>query len=94
MKYHAIETDLHRANRNATEGAMMLNIGRGLIEAARSLQANDGDPERIDALHAEGVEYLISARIQIHKAIEFGAVIDMIQDERQIHQWRKEAAKG
>ena len=87
MKYAAIEMDLHKANKNATEGTMMLNIGRGLIEAARTLQANGGDPKKVDALIAEANEYLRSAHSQLFDATSLAreTVID-------IELARKEAA--
>ena len=68
MKYAAIKMDLHKGNKEASEGAMMLNIGRGLIEAAQTLQANGGDPKEVLRLQAEANEYLDSAARQLREA--------------------------
>jgi|TARA_R100000482_G_scaffold115274_1_gene58219 hypothetical protein len=87
MKYAAIKMDLHKANKEANEGTMMLNMARGLIESAQTLQANGGDPKRIDALMAEANEYLRSAHSQLFDATALAreTVID-------IELARKEAA--
>jgi hypothetical protein len=64
MKYHVIKMDLRKANKEANEGVMMLNMARGLIECS---QAADARSEL--GYNAEAIEYLRSAHHQLLDAL-------------------------
>ena len=68
MKYHAVTMDLHKANKEAGEGAALLNIARGLVEAAKSVEANGGDTEQIAKLKADAMEHVRTAERQMYNA--------------------------
>mgnify|MGYP003142707221 CR=1 FL=1 len=74
MKYAAIKMNLHKANKEANEGTMMLNMARGLIECSQTADARAElgyDPEAI--------EYLRSAYNQFNEAAHLAmqTLIDM-----------------
>lgn len=63
MKYHVIKMDLRKANKEASEATMMLNMARGLIECS---QAADARAEL--GYNSEAIEYLRSAYNQFNEA--------------------------
>lgn len=70
MKFAAIKMDLHKANNEATNGAMMLNMARGLIEASQGLYVNGGDQAEVLRLQAEANDYLESAIRHFKEAVD------------------------
>ena len=68
MKYHAVNMDLHKANKEASEGAMLLNIARGLVEAAKSVETNGSDAKQIATLKQTALEHVETAERQMYNA--------------------------
>lgn len=63
MKYAAIKMDLHKANKEASEGVSMLNIARGLVECSQVAYIRDEL-----GYNREAISYLRSAYNQFNEA--------------------------
>jgi len=79
MKYHVIKMDLHKANNEASEGTMALNLARGLAECSQAAYIRDElgyDKEAISYLRtaynslSEARELVLQTMITMELALE------------------------